>query len=165
MTASASTTSSINSEMIIRRLVPSDGPAVKGLVMGILAHEYPGDQEAYPAADLDHPEVSYGSPRDAFFVAVAGGQIVGTCGVKAESPAAGLVRRLFVSAAHRGRGVGSRLLDAVIAHGRAAGFRSLKIRTADRMVAAIAVCRARGFREDERVRFGPIQLIRMTLAL
>lgn len=132
---------------------------------GILAREYPGAQTAYPADDLAHPAAAYGGPRDAFFIAEWRGRVAGTCAVKAEGPATALLRRLFVDAACRGRGVGSHLLEAALTHCRAEGFRTVRIRTSDRMVAAIRACRAKGFHEDERLQLGPVQLVRMTLRM
>lgn len=92
------------------------------------------------------------------------GRIVGTCAVKAEGQTA-LLRRFFVDPQHRGRGLGTRLVDAAIAHCRANGYREIRIRTSDRMSAAIAVCLHQGFQEDDRVRLGPVQLIRFTLRM
>jgi ribosomal protein S18 acetylase RimI-like enzyme len=71
-------------------------------------------------------------PGEALFMAQAGGSIVGVCGLNADPYAAdgavGRVRRLYVLRAYRGRGVGRRLVQAVVA--AAAGrFRVLRVRT------------------------------------
>jgi GNAT superfamily N-acetyltransferase len=71
-------------------------------------------------------------PGEALFAAWAGGALVGVCGLNADpyaaGPAVGRVRRLYVLRAFRGRGVGGRLVQAVI---QSAGpwFRSLRVRT------------------------------------
>lgn len=133
------------------------------MITGILASEFPQDQAAYPAADLEHIEVSYGGPRDVFLVAEADEQVVGTCAVKQEGQTTALLRRLFVREDYRGRGIGAGLVEAAIAHCRAHGYRQMRIRTSDRMDTAIAVCLKKGFREDEQIQLGTVRLIRFTL--
>jgi len=132
-------------------------------VTGILAQEYPESQAAYPADDLERLAAIYGGPGEAFLIAEADGQVIGTCGVKAEGRTTALLRRLFVHAAYRGRGVGSRLIDAAITHCRAQGYRQVRIRTSDRMTSAIAVCVHKGFQEAERFRLGTAQLVHLML--
>jgi len=134
-------------------------------VTGILAQEYPESQAAYPADDLERLAATYGRPREAFLIAEAAGQVIGTCGVKAEERRTALLRRLFVHAAYRGRGIGLRLVDAAITHCRAHGYRRIRIRTSDRMTAAIALCVHKGFQEEERFRLGTVQLVQLTLRI
>ena len=84
---------------------------------------------------------------EALFEAVAGGQVVGICGLNSDPYAherrVGRVRRLYVLPAYRRVGVGRALLDAVIAHARGR-FDLLRVRTdrADGFYAAY------GFRRD-----------------
>jgi ribosomal protein S18 acetylase RimI-like enzyme len=71
-------------------------------------------------------------PGEALFVARAGESIVGVCGLNADlyavDGAIGRVRRLYVLRAYRRRGIGRRLVQAVV--GAAAGrFRVLRVRT------------------------------------
>ena len=147
----------------IRQTTSADGPTVRALITHILSAEFPKDQAAYPAADLDRIDVSYGGPRDAFLVAEMDGRIVGTCAVKQEGQTTALLRRLFVHQECRGRGIGGQLVEAAIAHCRAQGYRQMRIRTSDRMDTAIAVCLKKGFREDEQIHLGNVRLIRFTL--
>ena len=147
----------------IRPATAKDGPLVRALITGILATEFPADQAAYPAADLERIEVSYGGPHDVFLVAEAEGRIVGTCAVKQEGPAAGLLRRLFVQREYRGIGIGAQLVEAAIAHCRTQGYRQVRIRTSNRMDTAIAVCLKKGFQEDEQIQLGNVRLVRFTL--
>ena len=71
-------------------------------------------------------------PGEALFAAVCGGRVVGVCGLNADPYAAdagvGRVRRLYVLATFRRRGVGRRLVREVIA-AAAGNFRSLRLRT------------------------------------
>lgn len=149
----------------VRRFSLSDAAAVKSLIQGVLAREYPDDQPAYPAADLERIGVAYGGTREAFLVAEASGKLVGTCAVKDEGQGVALLRRLFVHSNHRREGIGSLLLDAAVAHCQELGFKQIKIRTSDRMREAVSLCRAKGFEEDERFQLGSVQLICMTLRI
>jgi GNAT superfamily N-acetyltransferase len=85
---------------------------------------------------------------EALFVAIDEGQVVGVCGLNrdpyAKEPRTGRVRRLYVSPAHRGIGVGSALLEAVITHA-AAYFDLLRVRTD----AAHAFYTSHGFQPTE----------------
>lgn len=74
------------------------------------------------------------APGEAFYGACFGAQTVGVCGLNVDpfagAPEIGRVRRLFVSPAHRRQGIGSLLVDRVIAD--AAGrFELLHVRTYD----------------------------------
>jgi GNAT superfamily N-acetyltransferase len=71
-------------------------------------------------------------PGEVLFVARMGGSIIGVCGLNADPYAGnkttGRVRRLYVLRAYRGRGVGERLVRAVL--GAAKGrFQRLRVRT------------------------------------
>ena len=131
------------------------------MVSGILAREYPDARSAYPAADLERLDAAYGGVREIFLVATTPGQIVGTCGVKDEEARTALLRRLFVDPAQRGQGVGSALVVAALDHCRAQGYAQVRIRTSDRMTAAIAVCVHQGFHEEQRFQLGSVHLIQL----
>jgi GNAT superfamily N-acetyltransferase len=78
-------------------------------------------------------------PGESLFAARAAGRLVGVCGLNVDpylaNPRVGRVRRLYVLAEFRRRGVGRRLLHAVIgsAQGR---FGSLRLRTESAQAAA-----------------------------
>jgi ketosteroid isomerase-like protein len=57
----------------------------------------------------------------------------------------GELKRMFVSPAVRGKGVGRRLVDALEAEARALGARRLVLETGTRQTAALALYRATGF--------------------
>lgn len=87
----------------------------------------------------------FSGPGEALFFAVAGGQVVGVCGLNCDpyvrDPHVGRVRRLYVSRAHRRSGVGGALLEAVVAYARC-HFKVLRVRTE----AASKFYAAHGFR-------------------
>ncbi len=152
-------------EVTIRPSLPRDAPQIVGLVTDILEKEFPKDQAAYPPKDLERLAESYGGPRDRFLVAEEQGQIVGTCGVKAEDHRTAILRRLFVFPAYRGKGVGSGLLREALKFCKEKGFREVEIRTSTTMEHAIRLCRSIGFQENGSWNLGQITLVRFTLKL
>jgi GNAT superfamily N-acetyltransferase len=89
----------------------------------------------------------FSQPGEAFFAALCGARVVGVCGLTrdpyASSPNVGRVRRLYVLSALRRRGVGRRLVQAVLAAARGV-FTSLRLRTETE--AAARLYTALGFR-------------------
>jgi GNAT superfamily N-acetyltransferase len=74
----------------------------------------------------------FSAPGEALFLAVDDGRVVGICGLNcdpyARDPRIGRVRRLYVSPSHRRKGVGTALLEAVVACARQ-NFSLLRVRT------------------------------------
>ena len=151
--------------MQIRAAKTADGPHVLHLVSTILSSEFPADQAAYAIEDLQKLHETYKGPNSTFLVAEEDGRIVGTCGIKAESPQTAILRRLFVDPGYRGKGVGKDLLDAALLFCRAQHFREIVIRTSTRMDKAIALCRSKGFEEEGRWTLGDVTLIRFRMRL
>jgi len=71
-------------------------------------------------------------PGETLFAAHASGAVVGVCGLNvdpyARDPRTGRVRHLYVATAHRGRGLGERLVREVLAAARGR-FDVLRLRT------------------------------------
>lgn len=149
----------------IRASRSGDETKVVQVVAGILQSEFSQDQPAYPTDDLERLADSYAGPNSTFLVAEQDARIVGTCGVKAESPQTAILRRLFVSPTCRGKGVGSQLLKEALSFCRKRGFREVIIRTSTRMQQAIRLCMAEGFQEEGRWTLGEVTLIRFRLKL
>ncbi|MBI4227865.1 MAG: GNAT family N-acetyltransferase [Candidatus Omnitrophica bacterium] len=149
----------------IRPFAPSDAAAVKALITGILASEFPGESEAFPPTDLQQLAVAYGGPKETCLVAEVGGRIVGACAVKQDGPSAALLRRLFVAPTYRGQRLGSRLVESAVAFCRAQRYRKITIRTSDRMATAMAICRRQGFQQQARMPLGAVHLVHLTLRL
>jgi ribosomal protein S18 acetylase RimI-like enzyme len=91
-------------------------------------------------------------PGEALFVARIAGEIVGVCGLNldpyAAAPTIGRVRHLYVSLAHRRRGIGRRLMAEVVAAARGR-FERLHLRTTN--PAAAALYERLGFRRLDDV--------------
>jgi GNAT superfamily N-acetyltransferase len=94
----------------------------------------------------------FAQPGEALFAAVFDSRVVGVCGLNrdpfATSPGVGRVRRLYVLAAFRRRGIGRRLLREVVIAARSV-FQSLRVRTGTHEAALLFA--ALGFRATSGV--------------
>ena len=150
---------------MIRSVQAADTPQVLQLVKSILAREFPADRVAYATDDLEQLTATYQAPTDTFLVAEENGKVIGTCGVKAESPHTAILRRLFVDSSYRGRGIGTQLLKEALQFCRDRGFQEIVIRTSTRMEQAIRLCCSLGFQEEGQWSLGPVTLVRYRLRL
>ena len=117
--------------MIVRRARAGDRDAILGVVRGVYdEHGFTWDAGGYHA-DLADVAAHYGG---AFWVAEDAGRVVGTAALDLSGEKVGplaacdcSLERLYVVSEARGKGVGSALLEAVIAEARANGCRALAI--------------------------------------
>ncbi len=101
------------------------------------------------ARELAELPGEYAPPRGAFLLATVGGRLAGCVALRPLDNGAGEMRRLFVRHQFRGKGVGKRLVHAVIDAARDAGHRSVRLSVLPWMEEANAIYRALGFREIE----------------
>jgi GNAT superfamily N-acetyltransferase len=82
-----------------------------------------------------------------FWVALSGGQVVGTIGLIDFGDGLGCIRKMFVKAEFRGKahGTGQLLLDTLFEHGRSNGFKSVYLGTVAKLQAAIRFYERNGF--------------------
>ncbi len=125
----------------VRRLVRAHGDA-RATTPGV---EYVYDDAARM------PGV-YAPPRGGIWLAVAGDVGVGCVALRPIDRRVAEVKRMFVDAEWRGRGVGRALMDAVIAGARLREYATLRLGTLDDMLAAQALYRSLGFAPVERYR-------------
>ena len=132
--------------MIVREAAgDADLAAVRRL---ILAHadarsEAPGvEQIRADAARLPGP---YVAPHGGLWIAVEGDAVVGCVALQPLPSGGGEVKRMFVDAEWRGRGVGRALLETLIASARDRGHREIRLGTLPEMIEAQALYRSVGF--------------------
>ena len=93
--------------------------------------------------ELDADEVAPG--RGAFLIAARAGEPVGCGALRRTEPGAGEIKRMYVSPAARGLGVGRAVLAALEAEARALGLERLVLETGVRQPEAIALYERAGF--------------------
>jgi GNAT superfamily N-acetyltransferase len=124
------------------KMTAFDEPAVQALlveVLGDLSQRYGGNGDDTPvAADEFTP------PSGAFFVAGDGERLVGCAGWRRHGGDAEL-KRMYISPAIRGRGLGRRMLATIEESARAAGCARLILETGDKQPEAIALYESAGY--------------------
>ena len=151
--------------MPIREFQEKDAPYVKELVNSILFEEFPFSSKAYQIDDIDSISKAYNGQRDIFYVMEESGKIVGTAGIKEDTKQVALLRRVYVNSALRGKGIGSSLMNTAIDFCRQRGYRQVVFRSTSQMQGAINLCLRKGFKEDERLNLGDIQIIKFVLKI
>ena len=147
----------------LRNYRQGDAKGVKELILAILAKEYPFDKSAYSDSDLDKIGEVYGGRNDTFLVVDEDGTVVGTAGVKEDSPEDALLRRLFVDEKRRHLGYGTELLEKALAFCREKGYRRIIFRCTDRMTDAMNLCMKKGFVETENLEVSGFRIHKLVL--
>ncbi len=139
---------------VVRPARAEDVPGIVALVRDVLA-EFGlrfGEGAATDAELLTLPQ-SYESRGGAFWVAEAGSELLGTCGVFPVAPQTYELRKMYLLPSSRGLGLGKRLLDQAIEWVHAQGGKRMVLDTTEQMTRAIAFYEGNGFiRDDSEVR-------------
>jgi putative acetyltransferase len=125
----------------VRRLVTAHGDA--------RAH-VPGVEYVY--ADAARMPGDYAPPRGGIWLAVANDVGLGCVALRPLGESVGEVKRMFVDAEWRGRGVGRALLEALIVGAHERGYAALRLGTLQDMDAAQSLYRSLGFVPISRYR-------------
>jgi ribosomal protein S18 acetylase RimI-like enzyme len=98
----------------------------------------------------------YAPPSGRLLLAVANSGPVGCVALRDLGDGVCEMKRLYVRLAVRGSGAGRILAEAVIAEGRSAGYRQIRLDTLPSMGRAIALYEALGFRPVEPYTVNPV---------
>ena len=109
-------------------------------------------EEYFEVEELDRKHL--GLPRESFidaggaiFMAELNGSPVGCCGLLRHDDGVYEISKMAIRRGDRGGGIGSMLLDAVIAHARRIGAKRLEIISSTRLAPAIHLYKKKGFVE------------------
>jgi len=94
---------------------------------------------------LDPDEVA--PDRGAFLVAWSGSEAIGCGAIRRLDDRSAEIKRMYVAADQRGRGLGRHILAALEAEARRLGVRRVVLETGNRQTRALALYRANGFAE------------------
>lgn len=107
--------------------------------------------------ELAEIQVQYGEPSGGLLLIRTNDQWVGCAGVRRFAAEIGELKRMYIQPAHRGGGLGNRLMKEAIEVARKLGYRRLRLDTVKTMTSAIHVYQKFGFREIEPYRFNPMK--------
>jgi len=109
------------------------------------------------AAELAGLPGAYAPPDGRLLVADVSGELAGCVALRPQAPGVCELKRLYVRPTHRGRGLGRRLLEALLAEAVAAGYREVVFDTLESMTEALALYRSLGFAETEPYNEHPVE--------
>lgn len=127
---------------------PGDEDKIIGLILPIQMIEFGVDSPIESQPDLRAIQDFYVASGGGFWVAREAGRIVGTIAMKVFGDGSeAALRKMFVAADRRGRdhGVGQRLLDTLLDHGRAIGLTRILLGTTEAFVGAHRFYEKNGF--------------------
>jgi putative acetyltransferase len=97
------------------------------------------------AAELAGLPGFYAPPQGRLLLALGGSAAAGCVALRPREAGICEMKRLFVSPAFRGRGLGKRLVEGIVAEARAIGYRKMRLDTLPSMAAAIRLYETLGF--------------------
>jgi GNAT superfamily N-acetyltransferase len=139
-------------QILIAPFSDADQQGVLDVILPIQQREF-----GVPITAADQPDLTdipgfYQSGTGGFWVARSNGQVVGTIGLKGIGAKQTALRKMFVSAPFRGRElrVAGKLLDALLAYGRAQGVAEIFLGTTDKFLAAHRFYEKNNFKELQK---------------
>lgn len=108
------------------------------------------------AAEMARLPGEYAPPAGRLLLGLDGAEVVGCVALRLFEAGVCEMKRLYVRPAYRGSGWGRRLAERVVAEGRAAGYRAMRLDTLPGMTEARRLYTALGFRAIPAYRHNPI---------
>lgn len=130
---------------------------VLDLILGIQRNEFAIDITAEGQPDLQEIPAYYQIGSGGFWIAVAGGRVVGTIALLDIGNEQGALRKMFVHRDFRGtqHGTAKRLLDSLLCHARDCGIREIFLGTTAKFLAAHRFYQKNGFAEIAQASLPP----------
>lgn len=133
-------------EYQIRTATNADGEAIRRVVGAVLDEFGFTLDPVGTDADLNDVEATYLQPGGAFEVITDQGEVVGTVGLFPLGDGVCELRKMYLLARCRGRGLGKRLLGGALDRARELGFRRIVLETVGVLRVAIGLYESFGFR-------------------
>jgi putative acetyltransferase len=131
--------------MNIRNANKEDAPAIRDLVFGILKSYGLSPDPEKTDRDLDDIEKWYFQRGGVFAVLEEDGCIIGSYGLCRIDDQTCELRKMYLSAEHRGKGLGRHLLEDALRRAEELGFSSVQLETASVLKEAVGLYVSYGF--------------------
>jgi putative acetyltransferase len=130
-------------ERLVVHIVPFESRYAEAFVALVVdtLREFGFEPDPVLDQDLEDPAATYA----ALWLAIVGGKVVGSVALRHLGGDAYELKRMYLGSAHRGRGVGKRLLATALDWARANHARSVRLDTTEQMVAARYLYESAGF--------------------
>lgn len=106
--------------------------------------------------ELDGLPGAYAPPDGRLLLVIDDDQPVGCVAVRKLDDGICEMKRLYVKPAYRGKGLGRRLAEAIVAEARAIGYRKMRLDSLASLKEAAAMYRSLGFVEIPAYRYNPL---------
>jgi putative acetyltransferase len=152
-------------DVVIRPFVPGDAAAFRELNEQWIS-KYFGIEEM-DRLTLEDPEGRILAPGGQIFIAEAEGKAIGCCALIPDGPGVFELGKMAVAEEYRGKGIGRRVLEHVIATARTWGVKSLHLGSNKRLEDAVHLYESVGFRHlaPEEVEPSPYARANVFMAL
>lgn len=130
-----------------RSATNDDSESIKTLIFAVLREFGLAPDPEATDRDLDDIEAYYYNNRGHFAVLEIDNRIVATVAIARVDERTCELRKMYMNADFRGRGIGRQLLDYALATAREMGYSTMVLETATPLVAATALYEKYGFKE------------------
>jgi GNAT superfamily N-acetyltransferase len=106
--------------------------------------------------ELDGLPGEYAPPEGRLLLAIEDDEPVGCVAVRRLADGICEMKRLYVQPGHRGKGLGRKLAEAIIAEARAIGYKKMRLDSLTSLKEAAGLYRSLGFTEVPPYRYNPL---------